>query len=277
MRVNSIIAIPEGSLRDSFRECRVAGTLYELAEETYEEETPDTMSVENYAGPQVTLDQIASNSMMETVDTSHALKSGNGPDANASAAPITHSQRPPPDSPVNFPNLPSASLPKPPDGFKFRPILKTGSEIVLDASLISGRYYPELLKHPLLQNTLVGVDSTDARVSQLTALCGLLPGTVNSMECVDWAPTRIKMIQHADVTAHEDLLQHWHPPETETTASNNGVANDEVASNEVANDVVVNKPEVMNNVEVVNNVEVMNNLEMGNTVDVEMKDISTEA
>ncbi|KAF8492491.1 hypothetical protein JB92DRAFT_3002743 [Gautieria morchelliformis] len=219
MRINSIIALPEGVPKDYPRHCKVAGALYELADEAYEEEEPsEAPPAESYvssgvapAASLVIPGQMASTSSATMMDPSQTFKNGDDPGTDATPAEITP-QRQSSDPPINA-NPYSFSLPKPPDGYKFRPILKTGSEIMLDVSLISGRYYPELLKHPLLENTVADANPNDARVSQLTALCGLLPGAVNSMECVDWASTRLGMIQHADETAQEDLFQHWHPPD----------------------------------------------------------------
>lgn len=222
MRINSIISIPEGTPKDRPRECRVAGLLYELADEVYEEEPSEVSPANGSETTDVSRqllspDQTGSGSSVMKVDLFRTIRKGNNTVTETSSTQIT-SQRP--DS-NNSSKLFSFPLPKPPDGYKFRPIMNTGSEIVLDVSLIAGRYYPELLKHPLLQNTLADVNPNDTHVSQL-ALCGLLPGAMNSMECVDWVSTRIGMIQHADATAYEDLLQHWHPFDVEMKAVNHG-------------------------------------------------------
>lgn len=245
LRINSVIMIPEGSLKDGQRQCRVSGALYELAGEAYkDEEPPGAMLAGNSilaklpdVGPPVTPDQIVLNSKMQVDDAGSISKNGNDLEV---ASPAILPLRLPPDGPVNFPNLPSPYLPKPPDGFKFRPILKNGAEIVLDVSLISGRYYPELLRHPLLQNILADVNPNDLRVSQLTTLCGLLPGSVNSMECGDWVPTRLRMLHHADATAHEDLYKHWHLPKAEPEAKTEMVSNEAMDIQVMHNDVVNN-------------------------------------
>ncbi|KAF8582734.1 hypothetical protein K439DRAFT_1391266 [Ramaria rubella] len=249
LRINSIIAVQNGT---NSRDCKVAGVLYELADESYEETASTTVPMD-ITDSGVSVPFTSSSAPVTPVDTSLQQIHGLGSTGPASSTPaqnglLQSSQDVPPQSsqvissqdsaaqdvpssdstaqnipphntaptsPQNLPNITSYALPKPPQGFKFRSIMKDGYEIVLDVSLISGRYYPGLLKHPLLQNTLADVNPDDARVAQLSALCGLLAGAVNSMECVDWAATRLGMIKHADLTAQQDLFQHWHPPNEE--------------------------------------------------------------
>jgi len=209
MKVNAIITVP-GTSRDSPRNCKVSGVLYELADEAYEEDTfesstilpamsSDFMGLSELNKPPSVL--VAPPGSVVTPFSDQKITS------NAFMTPETN--------PFQGGAILPLSLPDPPPGYKFRSIMKPGYEIVLDAAFISGRYYPNLLKHPLLQNTLADVNPDDPRVSQLTALCGLVTGAVNSMECVDWAATRVVMLRQADTTARQDLSQHWKTPVNE--------------------------------------------------------------
>lgn len=245
MRINAVIAMSEGAGKDRPRDCKVAGFLYELADDSYEEEPSEAFPADDSVSADVTEQhvspsQTAPDNLAVTVELFQTRNSDNihGPVVEASPAQIIPSKRPVSESSTSLPNPSLYPLPKPPNGFKFRPIMKTGSEIVLDASLIAGRYYPELLNHPYLQNALATVDVSETRTSQLVALCSLLPGAVNSMECVDWASTRLRMIQHADITAHEDLFQHWHPADVEMVVMDGGEGEGE------GNDIAKNPEDV---------------------------------
>lgn len=115
--------------------------------------------------------------------------------------------------------MPPYPLPDPPPGFKFRPILKPGYELVLDVAFIAGRYYSNFYKHPLLKEALDDPTINEARAEQLLSLAGLISGARNSMECTEWAATRASMFQAADTKGHQDLVNHWRrdtaPPATE--------------------------------------------------------------
>ncbi|KAF8517990.1 hypothetical protein BU17DRAFT_49021 [Hysterangium stoloniferum] len=204
MRVNAIITVP-GSSRDSLRNCKVSGVLYELADEAYEEEISDSSTImqEMFSSDIVGPSEPNKPPSVLVAPPGSVLTpfSGQGIMSNKFATSETN--------PFQGGGILPLSLPDPPPGYKFRSIMKPGYEIVLDVAFISGRYYPNLLKHPLLQNTLADVNPDDPRVSQLTALCGLVTGAVNSMECVDWVATRVAMLRQADTTARQDLSQHW--------------------------------------------------------------------
>ena len=224
MRINSIMAVPEAAPKEALRDCKVAGVLYELADETYEEApVPDAVAVPQ-AGPVSDSAEppsvpIFNDSSVAPANILSTPETGIVPSEDSSVAqipPILPAVSPIPPAvspnPINLPNHPPYSLPRPPRGYKFRQILKPGYEIVLDVSFIAGRYYPDLLLHPLLRKTLADTNSDNVRVPQLTALCGILAGSMNSMECVDWHATRLAMLKSADLKAQEDLQQHWRLP-----------------------------------------------------------------
>ncbi|KDQ61745.1 hypothetical protein JAAARDRAFT_31222 [Jaapia argillacea MUCL 33604] len=104
-------------------------------------------------------------------------------------------------------------LPDPPRGFKFRPILAPGHEVVVSISLISGRYYPNLLFHPLLREEITR-SLSDERGSledsnHLWSLDGLLPGFLNCVDPTRWKTNRQAMLRDADGEARSGLFDHW--------------------------------------------------------------------
>ncbi|EMD38934.1 hypothetical protein CERSUDRAFT_104223 [Gelatoporia subvermispora B] len=107
------------------------------------------------------------------------------------------------------------SLPEPPTGYKFRPILAPGHEVVLSLSLISGRYYPGLFKHPLLAErvnaALIMPDEHGGLLANksLWAMQGLLPGMHQSMDPIFWRPARVNMLRDADAEALRNFVASW--------------------------------------------------------------------
>jgi len=103
-------------------------------------------------------------------------------------------------------------LPRPPSGYKFRPVLTPGFEAALSPSVISGRYYPAILQHPLLHDTVkenLVKDPTSADLSALLALEGLAPGFDNACDPTEWKESRATMVKAANDKAKKDILTHW--------------------------------------------------------------------
>ena len=107
-------------------------------------------------------------------------------------------------------------LPPAPRGFRFRPILPEGYEVVVSLALVSGRYYPRLLAHPLLRpivRDLQGgdVDETVRKpvYDRLFALEGIIPGFVNASEATRWKPNRAKMVRDAAAERSAVLARVW--------------------------------------------------------------------
>ncbi|KAG0709404.1 hypothetical protein DFH29DRAFT_229175 [Suillus ampliporus] len=128
--------------------------------------------------------------------------------ASASTAPKRDA-----NSALSHPVLSSFPLPKAPDGFKFRPIMKPGTEIVVDLTWIAGRYYPGLLEHRLLDRHVER--ALAAGGTQLWALEGLTAGCYNAMDPTKWKPTRTAMVREADNNARVALEEHWKNKEKE--------------------------------------------------------------
>ena len=113
-------------------------------------------------------------------------------------------------------NLSAVPLPPAPRGFRFRPILPEGYEVVVSLALVSGRYYPRLLAHPLLRPIVRDLQGGDVEETvrkpvydRLFALEGILPGFVNSSEGTRWKPSRAKMVRDAAAERSAVLARVW--------------------------------------------------------------------
>lgn len=106
-------------------------------------------------------------------------------------------------------------LPPPPRGFRFRPILPEGFEVVVSLALVSGRYYPRLLAHPMLRPIVRDMqghaNEAAARLDghHLFALEGILPGFFNASEATRWKPGRAVMVRDAVTERSSGLARVW--------------------------------------------------------------------
>jgi len=112
-------------------------------------------------------------------------------------------------------NMNAVPLPPPPRGFRFRPILPEGHEVVVTLSLVSGRYYPRLLAHPMLRpivRDMEGhVNEAAARLDghHLFALEGILPGFFNASEATQWKPGRSVIVRDTVAERSAMLARMW--------------------------------------------------------------------
>ncbi|KAJ6584087.1 hypothetical protein DFH09DRAFT_1029000 [Mycena vulgaris] len=173
MKIETIFVVDEDA--GAKRECRVSGMLYELADSDWEDPNLPRNVESTSIGP----------------STRPSAKFP-GPASSGEILP--------------FP------LPPPPMGYKFRPILAPGHEAVMSLALINGRYYPFLLKHPLLQPYLSElIPSEDTMLTSsahLWALDGLFGGYKNSVDPSKHKPSREKMISDATKEAMAALEDH---------------------------------------------------------------------
>ncbi|KAI0255913.1 hypothetical protein BJV78DRAFT_1279127 [Lactifluus subvellereus] len=106
-------------------------------------------------------------------------------------------------------------LPPPPRGFRFRSILPEGFEVVVSLALVSGRYYPRLLAHPMLRPIVRDMqghaNEAAARLNghHLFALEGILPGFFNASEATRWKPGRSAMVRDAAAERSAGLARVW--------------------------------------------------------------------
>ena len=141
--------------------------------------------------------------------TTDVLSHSSIPGASASSAPKQSA-----NSALSRPVLSSPfPLPEAPDGFKFRPILKPDTELIVDLTWIAGRYYPGLLKHKLLDRHVERAFASGG--VQLWALEGLTPGYYNTMDPTKWRATRSLMVREANHEARTGLERHWEDKERE--------------------------------------------------------------
>jgi len=112
-------------------------------------------------------------------------------------------------------NVNAVPLPPPPRGFRFRPILPEGFEVVVTLALISGRYYPRLLAHPMLRPIVRDMEGRTneaaARLEghHLFTLEGILPGFFNASEATRWKPGRSAIVREAAVERGTMLARMW--------------------------------------------------------------------
>jgi hypothetical protein len=204
MRLNAIIT--QQGPGEKERSCKVAGTLYELAREDFQEDEPNHASV-----PPVDHTDVSSGAGVQKFVTMHL------DNLQTSSTELPVRLAPVRLAPSIPPNLATFQLPKPPPGCKLRPITPPGYEIVLDVDMIAGRYYPDILQNRFLKHILETIHEDDAGISQLRALCGLETGAINSMECYKWCQNRSTMVQVAHDTALHELVELWKPEDAPLT------------------------------------------------------------
>ncbi|KAF8634585.1 hypothetical protein AX17_004174 [Amanita inopinata Kibby_2008] len=191
------------------KECRGCGMLYELAELDWEEPNQDEQNgTSQHAPPKPTSTMNLDSSVIISPASRPALvetsppPSHTTPDAGSSQG--RHSE----SATVSKTHYP---LPEAPEGYRFRPILPEGYEAVISLSLISGRYYPRILSHPLLGDTLTEAITKPPEEgglmdsSNLWALEGLSAGFYNSVDPIHYKTTRALMIEEADRVARQQL------------------------------------------------------------------------
>lgn len=192
------------------KEARVCGMLYELAEEDWEDPKATANRLEPTSGPQDGA-PIASPSQ-GTSSSSTGTVSVAGVEGFILPSRVNNKD-------------PYYLLPQAPIGFKFRPILVSGYEFIGAMGLISGRYYPRILSHPVLKPTVEaallqpreegGVISSD----NLWALEGLSGGYFNSMDPVRYKKSRLAMMQDADLDALARLRDYAEQKRMESKAA----------------------------------------------------------
>jgi hypothetical protein len=250
-----VVDVPDESGAGVHAECRGSGMLYELADEDWKEpppseakpdaEVPEQMKAQDAwtaAGlstpprarnpgmtPEIQvgqpfmsapspLKQLPPNPGTSTTPTTPSRESSSLPKASASTT--TTTARPDADAPntqlSRSSKMSAVPLPPAPRGFRFRPILPEGYEVVVSLALVSGRYYPRLLAHPLLRpivRDLQGgdVDETVRKpvYDRLFALEGIIPGFVNASEATRWKPSRAKMVRDAAAERSAVLARVW--------------------------------------------------------------------
>lgn len=190
MRLDGLIIVdvaqPDGKPK---KECRACGMLYELADQDWEDPDPGASSEAPHSNGQT------SGVTAPTPLTASTAIPGLGGSESARS----------------LPPKPRYSLPEAPEGYRFRAILPEGHESIIALSLISGRYYPRILSHPLLDRTLRKALSKPPEhgglvdSNNLWALEGLSAGFYNSVDPTHYKGTRSVMMDEADKVARQQL------------------------------------------------------------------------
>ncbi|RXW23895.1 hypothetical protein EST38_g1976 [Candolleomyces aberdarensis] len=202
MKINSLFVVDvrkrDGKVK---KEGRVSGILYELADVDWEETEPDLL--EEYENEKQQREEVlqrrskATSSFQASVDES-LLPSSKPPGTAKSPAP----QPSPPDYYL---------IPQAPKHYRFRRIIKAGHEVVLNLSLVSGRYYPRLLSHPLVAGMVAGYEedwkTVTYKYGNPFALEGLHPGHCSAVDPLIYKKSRVRMFEDADIQVQEQMAR----------------------------------------------------------------------
>lgn len=213
MSIKALFVVEVMNEGNKKKECRASGPLFELVDDDWDES--DDINVKQHKVheksitstsrpikplPARTLSSSATQSISaSTPETSHLIQPVNV---------VSMSSVPPEKTITSFSNyLP----PEPPLGYRFRPILTSGYEAVISLSLLSGRYYPGLLMHPLLVVEMNRASQTPLedggilKWAHLWALDGLNGGHHCSVDPDKFKQSRSKMLEHSDKEAYRLL------------------------------------------------------------------------
>ena len=247
-----VVDVPDASGAGLHAECRGSGMLYELADEDWEEpplgeSRSDTENGEpenaaqdawTAAGlstpprqrksgvtPELHVGQpfmSAPSPLKHLPANQDAAASGSTPPRERNSLPqaTTTTARPDADAPntqlSRSTKMSAVPLPPAPRGFRFRPILPEGYEVVVSLALVTGRYYPRLLAHPLLRPIVRNLQGDDVNepatkpvYDRLFALEGILPGFVSASEATRWKPSRSTMVRDAAAERSAVLSRVW--------------------------------------------------------------------
>lgn len=198
-----------------------SGMLYELADEDWEdpEATRTTEAPGQKSAHVVQNGQVGTSLMSEPSPLQPPPLPNPDPTVpvtSTASSLIENSIQPTANTQLSHPvNAEWYPLPAAPDGYKFRPILPPGNESAISLTLISGRYYPGLLSHPLLQSIVETalINTTTAENKSATdhiwALEGISPGFYNSVDPTYYKKDRLAMIHDADSDARFGMEEHW--------------------------------------------------------------------
>jgi len=219
MRLDDLFVVETITDKGKKRECRASGMLYELVDEDWEEESSSSGGTNNDAsGP--------SNRSQARLPHASPFKPSALPNPDPTV-PIDNTSSRTNASPLSSPPKPPSAAgsgaqtsaewrpPQAPKGFRFRPILEDGFEAVFSLAMISGRYYPGITEHPILDQYYHDSikDLREGKLeysvySHLWTLEGLLPGASLAMDPVNYKKDRTKMLEDAHQSAMEDLDVH---------------------------------------------------------------------
>lgn len=202
------------------RDCRASGMLYELADDDWDDpEEGEEAEVDNTASaiakplatPESGQEGLYDGQKVSAGDSSAVAQPLPPPPQQQQQHPLDHVRRP--NSQLSEPKStsPFDRLPQAPEGRRFRAILPPTHEAVVPLSMLSGRYFPGILKHPLLQAEAERalnnpLDKGGVLVANhLWALEGLACGVYNSVDATFYKPSRVRMVEDADRAAFKTI------------------------------------------------------------------------
>jgi hypothetical protein len=227
MRIDALFVMEYVSDGRKKKECRASGPLFELVDEDWDEN--EDPGVKEHASrlratvetsrptnppPARAVSSPATQQPSASVPAAPTLASTSAPSiAQSQPSPAALSSSKSPRNPITSPNAPPAHYlpPLPPLGFRFRPILTPGYEAVVSLSLLSGRYYPGLIMHPLVvaEMTRAARIHTDAggilKYGHIWALDGLNGGFHCNVDPDKFQSSRTRMLERADKEAYISL------------------------------------------------------------------------
>ncbi|KXN87418.1 Cryptic loci regulator 2 [Leucoagaricus sp. SymC.cos] len=192
MRIDALFVVETMTEGRKRKECRASGPLFELVDEDWDENE----------------DEDVKQHKQRFQATTEALRPTKPLPARSMTSPLSNYTSTPTAIPAYY--LP----PQAPVGYRFRPIISPNHEVVISLSLISGRYYPGILMHPLLvaeMNRAALVPMEDGGIlkyGHIWALDGLNGGFHCSVDPDKFSPGRTKMLERSDKEGYA-MLQNF--------------------------------------------------------------------
>ena len=213
MRIEALFVVEVIIEDNKKKECRASGPLFELVDDDWDENDDINVkqhkvhakSVSSTPRPIKSLPARALSSVTQSISAST-------PRLSYPSQPVTETSMSSVSSKKTVTPFSNYLPPEPPLGYHFRPILTPGYEAVISLSLLSGRYYPGLLMHPLLLAEMNRASQTPLedggilKWGHLWALDGLNGGYHCSVDPDKFKQSRSKMLEHSDKEAYR-LLQ----------------------------------------------------------------------
>ncbi|KAI5895446.1 uncharacterized protein SCHCODRAFT_02573048 [Schizophyllum commune H4-8] len=211
MRLSALVVVEYERGGKRTKECRAVGELYELADEGYEEPEPALRAQEKVpeSGSQQPPQAATSQAGPSQAGPSQANPPNADPPSNATAKPAPGDVLSGPLWNDRFP------LPPPPAAYRWRRITHPGFEAVVSLPVLSGRYYPGILQHPLLRDEMERVMSEMDAASPLLELEGLTSAFSCALEPFKFKQVREQQLVAADQVAREVLASYGEEEEEE--------------------------------------------------------------
>lgn len=163
--------------RSTIKVCRVAGTLYETLKIGEDDD-------------QVPRDEVMSDTALPNPSDSPTLVLGSAP-------PQMSARRQKP------------YLPPPPPFHRWHPIFYDGREVILDATVIAGRYYPELLSNKYIPIEEYSGEADKQRAKELLSLGGLYKGQEIAIQPALLVRKRSDATREGEEEAMSQLFEWW--------------------------------------------------------------------